>query len=99
MRYISDNVISFSILVEGCSNSARVSFTPRTSGGSTFYTDSEALIKALESSEMFNNVYRRAPECVKEQVGVKKRVAKAQEKPKVVAVESVSGWQDAIVPC
>ena len=96
MRYISDSVISFSINVPGCESSARVTFSPLSFGGSTFSTESEALIKALESSEMYGSVYKRAPECVKEKVSAKKETAKTEEPAPLQAIDSVEEWQDAV---
>ena len=95
MRYISNQAISFSIRVNGRENSARVSFTSHTSGGSTFMTDNEALIEALEKSDMYNKVYRRAPECVNEEAKPKRAARKAAEK-KLTQVAEVEGWQDAV---
>ena len=95
MRYISDSIISFSIKVQGREGNARVSFSPRTSGGSTFSTDSESLIKALESNEMFGRVYRRAPECLVEQ-SPRKKASKTSEKQQLTAIDGGEGWQDAI---
>ena len=96
MRYISDSVISFSIKVPGHESSARVTFSPLSFGGSTFATDSEVLIKALESSEMYGSVYRRAPECVKEKTSAKKTAAKVEETAPLQAIDSVDEWQDAV---
>lgn len=98
MRYVSDNVISFSIRVAGRTDSARVNFLPVSSGGSTFATDVKALIEALEKSNMFGKVYRRAPEC-EEEVLQKKEVKarKVKAAPKVVKVEEVKEWQDAVL--
>lgn len=97
MRYISDNVISFSMVIEPGKGSARISFTANSNGGSSYYTDSEAVIKAMEASPMFGVVYRRASECIDEQVGQKKKaVRKAKEEPKLTPVNEVTGWQDAI---
>ena len=95
MRYISNQSISFSIRINGREDSARVSFTPHTSGGSTFMTENEALIEALEKSDMYNKVYRRAPECVSEEVKPKRAAKKSAEK-KLTQVAEVAGWQDAV---
>ena len=94
MRYISDNVISFSIIPEGESKSVRVSFSSHSNGGSTVITESEALIKALEKSEMFGNAYRRASECVGVKVGAKTRTPKAAA-PALKNVPNVTTWQEA----
>lgn len=92
MRYVSDNVISFSIRINGKDSSKRVSFIPCSTGGSNFFTTNEALIEALEKSSMFGNVYRRAPECVKNADSGKKKTVKEEVQKKTVPVE---GWQDA----
>lgn len=93
MRYVSDQVISFSIKVKGKAESRRVSFIAQSTGGSSFTTDIPVLIEALESSTMFGSLYRRAPECA--EVYIKKlRVSKPTLKKRVV--EQVNDWQDAI---
>lgn len=94
MRYISDSVISFSIRLEGRDSSMRISFTSRTNGGSTYSTDSEAVINALEKSPMYGRSFRRAPECARIVLG-EKRSAKAEPKKKLKEVKEVAGWQDA----
>lgn len=94
MRYISDSVISFSIVPEGSSKSVRVSFSSHSNGGSTFSTESEPLIKAMEKSEMFGRIYRRASECVDVKVGVKARTPKAAA-PVLKSVPNVTTWQEA----
>lgn len=94
MRYISDSVISFSIRLEGRDSSMRISFTSRTNGGSTYSTDSEAVVKALEKSPMYGRAFRRAPECARIVLG-EKRAAKAEPKKKIKEVKEVTGWQDA----
>jgi len=94
MRYISDSVISFSIRLEGRDSSLRISFTPRTNGGSTYTTDSEVIINALEKSPMYGRSFRRAPECARIVLGEKK-AAKVEPKKKLKEVKEVSGWQDA----
>lgn len=95
MRYVSDNVISFSIRVKGTESSARVNFTANTNGGSTFSTDRPALIHALESSPMYGTRYRRAPEC---ECGCRKAAApkKGDTDKRVRLVTGVCGWQDAV---
>lgn len=95
MRYVSSQSISFSIRLKGKENSVRVSFIPLSSGGSTYLTDNEALVEALEKSDMFNKVYRRAPECVDEEAKPKRATKKAAEK-KLTQVSEVDGWQDAV---
>lgn len=95
MRYISDSVISFSLPIKGQERSARISFSPVSTGGSTYVTDSEAVIKAMEESTMYGVIYRRAPESVGEVVSKRKKVTKVLE-PKVEEVTEVSGWQDAV---
>lgn len=92
MRYVSDNVISFSIRTKGTDSSKRVSFIPCSTGGSNFFTTCGTLIEAMEKSPMYGKVYRRAPECVDYAATGKKKSAKEEEKRKTV---SVGGWQDA----
>lgn len=93
MRYVSDQVISFSIKVKGKAESRRVSFIAQSTGGSSFTTDIPVLIEALESSTMFGSLYNRAPECA--EVYIKKiRDSKPTLKKRVV--EQVNDWQDAI---
>lgn len=93
MRYVSDQVISFSIKVKGKAESRRVSFTAQSTGGSSFTTDIPVLIEALESSTMFGSLYKRAPEC-SDTVIKKTKTAKTAAKKKIV--EEVNDWQDAI---
>lgn len=95
MRYVSKNVISFSVKVKGREENLRVSFTACSHGGSTYTTDLPNVVEALESSKMFGSVYFRAPEC-KETVTAKKKSSAKKVESKVVAVESVKTWQDAI---
>ena len=94
MRYISDNVISFSIIPEGSKKSVRVSFSSHSNGGSTFSTDSEALIKALEKSEMFGRVYRRASECIDVKAGAETRASESAATA-LKNVPDVATWQEA----
>lgn len=94
MRYISDNVISFSIKVKGREDSVRVNFLPLSAGGSSYSTDAPSVVEAMEKSPMYGKVYRRAPECLNESVHAKKP-ARVQRK-KLNVVGSVSTWQDAI---
>lgn len=107
MRYISDNNISFSLKVEG--QDKRFRFTPRMQGGSIYVTTEPAEINALESSNMFNRVYKRAPEYenekgmnakkevnAKKKTGGKKNTEKSEDKQsEQVSVEEVSNWQEA----
>lgn len=98
MRYVSDNVISFSIRVAGRTDSARVNFLPVSSGGSTYSTDIKPLIEALEKSSMFGKVYRRAPECEEDVIQKKEvKARKVKAVPKTVKVEEVKDWQDAVI--
>lgn len=92
MRYVSDKVISFSIRVDGREDSVRVKFIARSTGGSTFSTQAEDLIKALEKSEMYGKVYRRAPECT---CG-KKAARQTASSRKVTIIPGIVSWQDAI---
>lgn len=94
MRYISDHVISFSIKVNGRSDSVRVNFLPLSSGGSSYSTEVESVMVAMEKSPMYGKVYRRAPECASDSIRAKKPVKVFRKKP--IEVDSVLGWQDAI---
>lgn len=94
MRYVSDNVISFTLKVKGREENPRISFTACSHGGSTYTTNIPCIIEAMESSKMFGSVYFRAPECKEVVVGKKKAVKKTQ--PKIVEVPYIETWQDAI---
>lgn len=97
MRYISPSVISFSLRLKGREDSVRVDFTPLTAGGSTYSTDEQRVIEALEKSPMFGKFYKRAPECVNEDVKpTKKGARKSSTAPKKTEVTEVNGWQDAV---
>lgn len=97
MRYISPSVISFSLRLKGREDSVRVDFTPLTAGGSTYSTDEQRVIEALEKSPMFGKFYNRAPECVNEDVKpTKKSARKSAAAPKNTEVTEVNGWQDAV---
>ena len=97
MRYISPSVISFSLRLKGREDSVRVDFTPLTAGGSTYSTDEQRVIEALEKSPMFGKFYKRAPECVNEDVKpTKKSARKNAATPKKTEVTEVNGWQDAV---
>jgi hypothetical protein len=95
MRYISESSISFSLKVKGREDSIRVSFIPLSSGGSTYSTSEVAVMEALEKSPMYGKVYDRAPECMNDSFSLKK-TRTASPKKKVVQVDSVSGWQEAV---
>ena len=95
MRYISDQVISFSIKTKERTDSRRVSFTTCSTGGSSFTTDIVPLIEALEAGPMYGKVYQRAPESVGETIRKKTRSPKTTEVKKTV-IASVGDWQDAI---
>lgn len=97
MRYISPSVISFSLRLKGREDSVRVDFTPLTAGGSTYSTDEQRVIEALEKSPMFGKFYNRAPECANEDVKpTKKATRKSAATPKKTEVTEVNGWQDAV---
>lgn len=97
MRYISPSVISFSLRLKGREDSVRVDFTPLTAGGSTYSTDEQRVIEALEKSPMFGKFYKRAPECVNEDVKpTKKSARKSATAPNKTEVTEVNGWQDAV---
>lgn len=94
MRYISENVISFSIKVKGREDSVRVNFLPLSAGGSSYSTDVPAVMEAMEKSPMYGKVYSRAPECANDTLETKKPVK--TPKKKVMKVDSVDTWQEAI---
>lgn len=97
MRYISDKVISFSIRVKGSTNNVRVSFLAVSTGGSSFVTNSVPLAEAMEKSKMYGSLYRRAPECVNENLKSKKQPSeKVASKKRYEDVKGVSSWQDAV---
>lgn len=78
-----------------------MSFTARSSGGSTFSTQVPGLIEALEHNPMFGKVYRRAPECAcgcngSEKVAEAKRSRKGGDTAqRVKLVPGVTNWQEA----
>ena len=93
MKYISDRVISFSLIIGNADK--RICFIPCMMGGSMYITDDEDEIKALEGSGMYGRVYRRDPNCTQGQdkpTGGKpqKAAKKAKEVP------GVETWQEAI---
>ena len=93
MKYISDRVISFSLIIGNADK--RIRFIPCMMGGSMYITDDEDEIKALEGSGMYGRVYRRDPNCTQGQdkpTGGKpqKAAKKAKEVP------GVETWQEAI---
>lgn len=86
MRYISDKVISFSVMVNGTDK--RIRFTPMMGGGSIYITDSTAEQEALEKNRAYKNgIFRRVP-------GEPAKVEKSR-KSKPVPVKGISSWQDA----
>lgn len=74
-----------------------MNFTGCSNGGSTFSTNKPKLIEALEKSDMFGKIYRRAPECVNISLRPEKKVSqkKTEDAVKVKLVPGISGWQDA----
>lgn len=96
MRYIAESSISFSIKVKGRNDSVRVSFLPLSTGGSTYSTESEAVIEAMESSPMYGKFYQRAPECINESIKTKKEPKEAAPRKKTILVDSVESWQEAV---
>ena len=94
MRYVSENVISFSIKVKDREDSVRVNFLPLSAGGSSYSTDVPAVMEALEKSTMYGKVYNRAPECVNDTLESKKPARTA--KKKALKVDSVDSWQEAV---
>lgn len=95
MRYVSNKIVSFSIRVKGSENSVRINFQACSTGGSTYITDKQPVIEAMESSDMFGRVYRRAPECASGQVTHKRRPRAARQEPKLKDVQEVGSWQEA----
>lgn len=93
MKYISDLNISFSLLVNGVDK--RFSFSPRTQGGSMYIVKSNAEIKALEASNMYGRIYRRAEDQPAE-LKTGKRGRSAKQEQDVKDVNSISSWQEAI---
>ena len=93
MKYISDLNISFSLLVNGVDK--RFSFSPRTQGGSMYIAKSKAEIKALESSNMYGRIYRRAEDQPVE-LKTGKRGRPAKQEQTVKDVNSITSWQEAI---
>lgn len=96
MRYIAESSISFSIRVKGRNDSVRVSFLPLSTGGSTYSTDSEPIIEAMESSPMYGKFYQRSHECLNECVRTKRAIKKAAPQKKQTVIESVESWQEAV---
>lgn len=96
MRYVSENSISFSIKVKGRPDSVRVSFNSLSTGGSTYSTDSEGVIEAMEKSPMYGKFYQRAPECMNECVRSKRAIKKAAPQNKQTMADSVESWQEAV---
>lgn len=87
MLYISDRVVSFSLLVNG--KSKRFRFDGRMRGGSYYVARTDEEINALEGSDMFGRIYHRSPS---EEPVKRKRAAKVKEPKQVL---EVSSWQDA----
>lgn len=96
MRYIAEKAISFSMMVKGRADSVRVSFTSLSTGGSTYSTEEENIIEAMEKSPMYGKFYHRAPECVNDSIKSKKTTRAAAFKKKPVEVDSVENWQEAV---
>lgn len=96
MRYIAEKAISFSMMVKGRTDSVRVSFTSLSTGGSTYSTEEENIIEAMEKSPMYGKFYYRAPECVNDSIKSKKTARATAFKKKPVEVDSVENWQEAV---
>lgn len=96
MRYTSDKIISFSILINGTCK--RVRFIPKMQGGSIYVTNHQPEIKALEASDMYNRVYKRTPDCKDEELSDKKDVKNNPTDKKVKAknVKNIASWQEAV---
>ena len=95
MRYISERNISFSMKVKGRKDSVRISFTSLSTGGSTYSTDSENVIEALEKSPMYGKFYHRAPECMNDSIRSKREVKPVIPKRRVTDIDTVESWQEA----
>lgn len=97
MRYVSNKVISFSIRVKGAEDSVRVNFEACASGGSSYSTQVPRVIEALEKSDMYGRVYRRAPECLCECAKPKHKGRRPpKEEKRIQLITSVATWQDAV---
>ena len=96
MRYIAESSISFSIKVKGRNDSVRVSFLPLSTGGSTYSTDSNTIVEAMEASPMYGKFYQRAPECVNESVKTKRAVKQSAPRKRLTSVDTVESWQEAV---
>ena len=105
MRYVSDRVISFSLMINNIDR--RIQFIPVTRGGSIYVTDNKEEIEALENSPMFGNVYVRSEEqecskaeeqdCSKAEDGKSKSGRKTGNRfKKEQPVKGVDTWQGAI---
>lgn len=97
MRYVSDRVISFSLMINNIDR--RIRFIPVTRGGSIYVTDNQEEIEALENSPMFGNVYTRSEEqdCGKAEDGKSKSGRKTGNRfKKEQPVKGVDTWQGAI---
>lgn len=99
MRYISDSVISFSILING--RDKRVRFSPIMDGGSSYITNDPDEIKALESLSTFQRgVFRRVPGSEQEPLSDKSKKGKVGRPAKnggagMMPIEEVTTWQEA----
>lgn len=96
MRYIAEKSISFSLKIKGRDESVRVSFSSLSTGGSSYSTDSEPIIEAMEKSPMYGKFYQRAAECLEENARSYKRATKQTQRKKNIVVDSVETWQDAL---
>lgn len=103
MRYIASSVISFSVSING--RDKRVRFNPVMDGGSSYVTNIDAEIEALEALSSFKRgVFRRALGSEKEVVskvendgkkGKGGRPKKAEGGSEKEVVDSVTTWQEA----
>ncbi len=93
MRYTSNKIISFAVMIEGTNK--RIRFIPKMQGGSIYVTDDVREIEALEASNMYGRVYKRAPGCENEEV-LKKNAGVKVNTPKLKNVKTVSTWQEAV---
>lgn len=100
-KYIAKSHVAFSVPMRN-GKSARVSFIPKTGGGSEFYTESPTMQAALESHPKFGKLFkedvaggerlRRAAEKVEE-----KKVEQSAPKVKQVEVSCLDDAKEYLV--
>lgn len=62
MKYISKTQIAISVNVNG--KNVHIAFTAQTGGGSVYYTNDEAIAKALERHHKFGKLFKKVAEPV-----------------------------------